>query len=334
MLVPREKPYIHRLNSFYLDVSRFVEHLQGEIGSGCIHFRSSGSEILIYFDERDILRVVYQENGRKAVFSANLETALAPLLQRTYIVTVYYLDPNAIFFWGQLPHFVRAKEEQRSDAVSLPDLIHHLEKKRFSGFVDVRIRTDIRNGILFFKNGSRLGGSYYWGKGGLTASEKEYQRLLAMVQAKGAYFSVGYFIQERSAKQDVDKSCDEEETRDTDPRCIAGLTGALEEFLLLYASLFGRRRNRSAPVIHLKRRFLERIDVYPFLDPFASQFEYLDGKVRFSSDAPRVKIANAVISCVWEIVAQHNLEKKFRKLLSTWPGRKRLEALGIMVLRH
>ncbi len=37
MLIPRERPYLEGLNSYYLQLEKFIEHLQGEIGSGGVH---------------------------------------------------------------------------------------------------------------------------------------------------------------------------------------------------------------------------------------------------------------------------------------------------------
>jgi hypothetical protein len=40
MLIPEEQPYLKGLNSYYIAIDRFVEHLQGEIGSGCLYCQS------------------------------------------------------------------------------------------------------------------------------------------------------------------------------------------------------------------------------------------------------------------------------------------------------
>ena len=66
MIIPKEKPYMDGLNSYYLETDKLIEHLQGEIGTGCIYFKSSTREILIYFDEMDIISGVIQESNERA----------------------------------------------------------------------------------------------------------------------------------------------------------------------------------------------------------------------------------------------------------------------------
>ena len=121
MLIPREQPYLDGLNSYYLHLDKFVEHMQGEIGSGCLYFRSSTEEILIYFDEREVLRGVVQDNNQRAWVSPTLAPVLSELRRKNFRVTVYTLAASAIFFWGQMPQFQRAKTTLKSADITLSD---------------------------------------------------------------------------------------------------------------------------------------------------------------------------------------------------------------------
>ncbi|MDY7030750.1 MAG: hypothetical protein SVY10_02440 [Thermodesulfobacteriota bacterium] len=72
VIVPREKPSIQNLNSYYLDMERLVEHYQGEFDAGGIHFKSVSAEGMIFFDKDELLTAVFQNKygeieGEKAV---------------------------------------------------------------------------------------------------------------------------------------------------------------------------------------------------------------------------------------------------------------------------
>ncbi|MFP7755755.1 hypothetical protein ACLG6S_14100 [Thermodesulfobacteriota bacterium B35] len=328
MLVPREEPYMQGLNSYYLDIARFVEHLQGEIGSGCIYGRSSGQEILVYFDEQEILRGIIQDSGERARVSDRLTPVLEALARKSFNIRVYHLDANAIFFWGQLPPFKRARATLKSSDIPLPELIFRLKQKRFSGFVDVRIQEKEDSAILFFHTGRRIGGSYSWGRGGLNGADEEYNRLLARLQAHGGTFAVGHFLAEKSVVQKAEKAA----ANDTGDQLFSNLDTALEEFLDIYLGVMGKKK-KTEPVLRLKQTFLDRLDDYPFLDPFLGIFDYVDGSVQFADDAPRNKIAAAVVDCVWQVITAAGLEKKFRQELGRWSYRTALEERGIAVER-
>ncbi len=329
MLIPQEQPYLQGLNSYYLLIDKFVEHLQGEIGSGCLYFKSSTQEILIYFDEQEILRGVVQNNTEHARLSPSLEPVLDELKQKNFRVTVFQLDPSAIFFWGQMPQFKRAKAELKSTDIQLPDLIFRLNRKKFSGFVHVRLTEKKEGALLFFNNGRRVGGSYSWGSGGLDPSDVTYNYLLKNLQKSPAIFSLGHFLAE-------DKSAASQGTvaqqASGDQVYFSNLDTALEEFLDHFTRLV-QKKTKSDPIVLLKQQFVDKMDDYPFLDPFKAMFDYADGKVSFSKGAPQEKIAAAVVDCAWEVVEDKKLQKKFRAVLKKWDYKTALEERNIVVLR-
>ena len=51
VVIPKQQPVLENLNIFYLDVRKLLEHFQGEIGSGGIHFKSHAAEGVIFFDQ-------------------------------------------------------------------------------------------------------------------------------------------------------------------------------------------------------------------------------------------------------------------------------------------
>ena len=94
MLLPREKPFLTGLNSYYLDIEKFIQHLQGEIGTGCIYCTAVDQELLVYFDEYEIVRGVTQQKGEHALFSENINNVLELLEKKSFQVIIYYLDPG------------------------------------------------------------------------------------------------------------------------------------------------------------------------------------------------------------------------------------------------
>jgi hypothetical protein len=196
MLTPREKPYLEGLNSYYLHLEKFIEHMQGDIGSGGIHCKSPNLELLIYFNEDEIISSLMQEKGGKAVFPPSYEIARGSFYSANFSVKVYQLEAHAIFFWAQMPPFQRAKSVLKSTEIPLPDLIFRLKQKQFSGFIDAQVVNKPDSGVLFFHEGERIGGSYTWGKGGMSTSDKDYNILLSRMQSAEGIFTFGSFIKD------------------------------------------------------------------------------------------------------------------------------------------
>ena len=196
MLIPREKPYLDGLNSYYLHLERFIEHLQGEIGSGGIHCQSPSLEMMVYFNEDEVISNLVQEKGSAASFVPSYEIARGVYYSAAYGVKVYHIDAHAIFFWAQMPSFQRAKTSLKSTEIPLPDLIFRLRRKQFSGFLDVQLVKKNEGGTLFFNEGDRIGGSYSWGSGGMSTADEDYNALISRVQLNEGVFSFGSFVKE------------------------------------------------------------------------------------------------------------------------------------------
>jgi len=330
MLIPEEQPYLQGLNSYYIAIDRFVEHLQGEIGSGCLYCQSAKEEVLVYFDEHDIIRGVIQKNGEPAYTTRNMEPVLKSLGRTNFTIAVFALDPNAIFFWGQIPPFKRAQKILTSKEIRLPDLVYRLNAKKFYGFVQVKIIGLEERAILFLHKGSRIGGSYSWGKGGLDPSDNAYNQLLKLVQKEPAQFLIGHFQAEAHA---TDPRLEKQSITvpGTDVK-IADLDRALELFLDHFVQVI-RKKSKSEPMVLLKQEFMDKLDIYPFLDPFKDIFDYVDGRVHCSNEISRDTIAEGVVDCAWNVIKAHKLEKKFRAALSGCESKDILAACNIRVAR-
>ncbi|MFP3999387.1 MAG: hypothetical protein ACLFUN_06045, partial [Desulfobacterales bacterium] len=55
IIIPREKPVVQELNSYYLDIDKLIEHYQGELGAGAVYFRSQAAEAVLFFDEQSLV---------------------------------------------------------------------------------------------------------------------------------------------------------------------------------------------------------------------------------------------------------------------------------------
>jgi hypothetical protein len=330
MLIPKEKPYLSGLNSYYLYIDKFIEHLQGDIGSGCLYCRSIDQEILVYFDERDIVRGVIQQSGEHVQISESIEPVLQSLDIKNFEVNVYYLDSSSIFFWGQIPEFKRAKATLNSSDIPLEDLVYRLKQKRFSGFLDISLLKRNEGAILFFHQGERRGGSYSWGKGGLNPSDDEYNRLLGLLQSNAATYEIGHF---KSKSKKAVGTPDEQSADSDSPMYFSNLNTAMEEFMAIFIQVT-RKKVKTDPLILLKQKFLDVMDQYPVLEPFNNFYDLKDdGSIEFAENAPREDIASAIVDAAWKVVEDNKLQKKFNATIKKWAYRSALEERGIEVDR-
>jgi hypothetical protein len=331
MLIPKEKPYLTGLNSYYLHFEKFIEHLQGEIGSGCLYCEAADQEILVYFDEREIIRGVTQGDGKHARVSQDLDAVLHVLTTSNFLITVYYLDSASVFYWGEMPPFKRNKNNVTSNHISLANLVKRLKDMTFSGFVDVDIENHRDRALLFFHKGECCGASCSWGTGGLSLSENDFNRVLTSTEeADSSIFSIGQFVLDKPVSQETGQKGSTSDPEEGE--YLSDLGTAIKEFLNIYIKILGKKI-KTDPIIALKQMFLDSIDEYPLLDPFANFFQLNNrGEVVFSANVNKKEIAAGIVNCTWKVIVDYKLEKKFRSAVYNWDYKVALEERGITVL--
>ncbi len=351
MLLPQEQPVIDGLNNYYLQIDKFIEHLQGEIGSGCIYCQAVDKELLIYFDEDEIIQAVIQQSGKEAETTQSLEPVMKALAMSSFQVKVYYLDANAIFFWAQMPSFKRAKGKLKSSDITLPDLVFRLSQKQFTGFIEIDLQGRNDCAILFFHQGERRGGSYHWGRGGLSPSHEDYNSLLGMLHDHIATYAVGHFTTDPARIKEPESSVTPQ-AKGADKNTLgkdassggkggvgngeyfSDLNSALNEFLDIYIRI-AAKKIKTDPLIQLKLKFIDAMADFSSLAPY-NNFYTIDekGSVTFVENAPEQDIATGMVSCAWMVIEDVNLEKKFRAELNKWAYRTALEERDIVVVRE
>ena len=80
-----------------------------------------------------------------------------------------------------------------------------------------------------------------------------------------------------------------------------------------------RRKNIKADFnTLLKRKFVEKADSYDFLDPFAAEFKYADGKIEYNGNASTAALARGIVDCIKEIAEETDIAYPFLKAIVPW----------------
>ncbi|MGD8667431.1 MAG: hypothetical protein PVI58_15595, partial [Desulfobacterales bacterium] len=92
VVIPSQQPVLENLNAYYLDIRKLLEHFQGEIGSGGIHFKSHTAEGVLFFDQDQLLSGFLQEKNNTLSGHEAIERLLQAGKAYNFIVSVYQID--------------------------------------------------------------------------------------------------------------------------------------------------------------------------------------------------------------------------------------------------
>ncbi len=345
LLVPKEKPVLIGLDSYYIHHEKFIEHLRDQFGAGCVHFSFSSGEAVLFFNENKFLPSKLFKNDQTKDFSTL--TSLLENIDEKACIDVYYLSSDAISFWSHLPAAVDQKEIHVANHRELKTTIESFKKNHFSGYLSITDTVKKRGGILFFGQGEFLGGSYSWGKGGLDSSSEYRNQLAHLLDSEGEQvIRLGQFLYDQyvddalevdddltpppyQSLDEIHESIQQPESEKIDLSDVELEEETPSKAIVLedidgYISAYHRVMSKKNDTLLLKEKFLEHLDKFPFLDPFLNHVDYSYGAFHYHGDENEDTVARAIITCIREIVQDQKMNKKFLKQVEKWPGHKNL----------
>ena len=316
LVIPREKPTLGNMNSYYVRIPRLIEHFQGEVGGGALHFKSSASEGILFFDKDEILNGYTVGRNGETKGRDVIDQLIRSTESTNYILSVYQIRTEDIYFWSTIPNAKRIYQDLSTEFTDLEGLVKKMGTEELTGFIEVVIGQSQDGGLIMFNNGQVCGGSYSWGAGDSLRDDQDLARLIKMTKERGGLFHVSRMQPADSAETVLDLDPEAEEFTQTPSLRV--LT-AIEELMVIFERAVLTVRSRDADFATLlNRKFVEKAEKYPFLDPFAAEFKYADKKISFVGDTTDEELIHGILESVLEIAAEIGAQNKLKSNLETW----------------
>jgi hypothetical protein len=309
--IPQDDPVLIHLNSYYLDLQRLIEHCQGELGAGGILFKSVFSEGVIFFDQDEIVNAVLEEKETSLEGGRAAWALVESSANRNYTVSVYRLDETEIYFWASIASQDLVQELSFDSTGGFVELLKDLTERRFTGYAEPEDGQRDEVTQIFFNNGRWVGSAYFNHSGERIVScslHAEKRKALEAFFGKGPTRVFGL-----SPKGLLPRHVSAE------TRIHSWLLPSLEALLSLFEEAYaGRSPTKPDFPIMLKKKFIQKADRFPFLDPFAGELTYTDGKVSLKGFHRRVEVARGVIESLLELEKELGLTETVRPGMSKW----------------
>ena len=317
IVFPKNMPIIEGLNSFYLNVARFIEHFGGELLTGAIHFFSGKAEGVVYIDEHAILSGIYEDKSGRLIGAEAVDYITANTGENTFSVAVYEIEPEYVHFWSNLPNAEVIHSNLSTEFTDLKKLIIKMQSEHLTGYVEVIINGVDEKGLVFLNMGTISGSLFPWNRKNLTNSRQDMDRLIAESEKSGGEFNV-YEVKliHNNFSDTLDSS--EEKTSETADAPEMSLM-IIEELLTIFEDTFNNNnKGKSDFKTLLRRKFVEKADIYDFLDPFAAEFQYEGGKIEYNGDAGTDMLARGIVDCIKEIAEEIDIYYPLLKAIVPW----------------
>lgn len=334
IIIPKEKPVIENLNSYYLKIDKLLEHYQGALESGGIYFKAPTAEAVVFFDDENVLNGSYKDKKSQVTGQAAIDRIIKAASGSNFSVSVYQIQPDRLYYWANLTNSSALYSDLSSEFTDLEGLVKKMENEKLTGYIDVQLNDSSGGGLLFFYNGEVIGGSSAQGKRNVDRSLEYRDDLIKRCRESSGVFNVwktdlaniassGQAASpapetkpERATRQKPEQAPAGQKTPEADQQRVILMLQSL--LSLLEKVVRANKKNRTDFETVLNRKFMDKVNEYDFLDPFAGDFKYLNGQLFFTGNASQSQLVNGVVECVREIVSELGIAGSFRKYLASW----------------
>lgn len=324
IIIPKYKATVDKLNSYYIDIKKLLEHYQGELGTGVIHLKSTAAEAAIYFDKDEILSTILEGGGtvnRGEDAFKNLEEVVD---RQNFNIDIYRISADKIYLWANVPDSQELYRGLSSEFTELESLIKKLREEKFTGFINVTFQNRKEGGIIFFVGGKIESVSTSWELASAEDTEKAVKTLIERTKEMRSVFDVQRIVPKED-KLGI-------RSDDNDKAKPSKIISILEELLGIFENDINSQGIKGNDFnTLLRKKFLKKAENFPFLDPFAAEFRYNNRKISFSGEAKEDEMVKGLLSCVMEISDEVGVTSKLKTSLGPWyqKNEKVLRRLGI-----
>lgn len=322
IIFPRSNMVINDLNSYYVFLPKLIEHYQGLLNSGCIYFKSISSEAVIYFDDENIINGVLIDKNKIIKEQLAINSLIESFDSKNYSISIYEISQDFISFWANIYDSVIIKKIVLNNFKDLEVLFKNYKIEKLTGSLEIKNQSNLLF-IFFFLNGNLFLSSTSEDNWELLDYKIVIDKLKSICNNDIENTKLVINVKNTSLKQknylmhfkNVNNIISIPITAPVE--VPLKFIDFLQNLMLLFEKYFeSSKKNKELFDKLLKKKFIEKVDKFAYLDPFSAEFIYNDGKITFTGRENHQNLANSVIECLNEISNENNMKAWLKKHIS------------------
>lgn len=297
MIYPKGEAVYENMNTSFTNFGELLSDLRSNNFTGSVHVSFWEYEGNIFLDNGNIMNAVEEIEGSKVTGREAVERISEKAKEKGGSISVYALSEEMVTLLGSVVQSELIYQDLSTDFTSVDGLINKLRRESHTGFVEVDIENDPKDGYIYFLSGEII--DCYMAKNGdeLTGI-KILSRIVDAAARQGANFNVYQAAIE-------DSFAEEEEIR---------VSHQFPEMLETWGLILGTVESVVSEAVGekqflniLKETMIDHANDYPFLDPFAARFRYEEGEIDFRGE-PEKRLSQGVGVCLEDTIDRLDAE--------------------------
>lgn len=313
IVIPEDKPVVLGIRTYYTHMNKLIDYYQKKIGTGCIHFAHPDAKGVLYFSPKGLDDGAYSDAILQKAGKEAIDHLLFIAQSHDYSMDIYAIDAENYSFWSRLRQAKTIHSNLSTEFTDLKKLILKMSGEKLFGFIDVLPGESSGKGRLFFSDGKFIGGVYSSKGNRLSRSKTDLEDLIRNItQTKGIFNVYGIAPSEIQTIVDGGAAVPSHSLSDQGIAVLQELMRIGEE-----VATTCKKGGIDFQTI-LKKKFVRDVDRFPFLDPFAGEFDYRDGKIEFKGHTDEKILARGLFESLSDLMEDLNLKEDFESHTKAW----------------
>jgi len=304
MIFPKGDVVYEGLSTSFTQIDAMLEELKGEIFTGYVQLTAPNYVGTLLLSDGFVANAIEEAGGQRSNGGQAADRIIAKARERAGLLSVFRLSAEMAHL---LIYFLQSEvlyKDLTSDLTSLDRLIAGLQGRRHSGYIEVQLLKSHHAAMVFLWEGKVLE-STLDRQGKRSAGPHVQEEIILLAAAEGAVFTVYTTHPPKTA----------DEPKPAEGQGPQEQLGLWSEVLKAMEGAVDTQARMGTFLATFKRAAIELAASFPFLDPFAAEFEYRDGRIRFEGREPAATFNQGLSRCL-----AHCL-----RALATQPGARDLQ---------
>jgi hypothetical protein len=320
MIFPRGEVVHRNLSTAYTDFPALLSTLKTGGFSGIIEIDFPESRGVIFVESGEIINgeAKIGADAKKLIGQEAIETLVTLSNQKDGMINIYRLPPERMaIVVSNLQHEILFKGLS-TDFTRLDRLLLKLREEKHNGFIEVLTKEHQVMGVLFLEGGEPVEMYTTPESGPSVFGRKSIPIFVENAIKQGAILDV-YRSQGKILKKEIKEAKEMKETKEIREKKVPERGEGLKELILIFqeiiskaeqlVDLTSKRKGLFQKVF--KESLIEKSEEFPFLDPFAGEFEYRNGTIQFTGEIWGEHFTKGIVECLVETLS--GLEKELPK---------------------
>jgi len=281
LMFPRENPLYANLNTSFTDFGELLRDLADRDLNGYVRISFTGYDAYVFLADGKVTNALERTETGQASGPIAGRGIADRVREKNGSISVYEMSPELASLVSAAAEGEVVYRDLSTAFTSLEKLIAVLRDERHTGHIEVALNRGDGHATIFFLEGEAVDG--------VVSSEAAHVSGRAAVDAivqAAASLGATFSVVRAAAPATREASVGERQGSVTRPVDVQTLLGLWQAILAGAERVVDGLSRKGKFLTAFKEVLVQRADSYPFLDPFAAEFDYREGTLSFEGVLP------------------------------------------------